>query len=634
MDTRSRLRSQDVRRRRLFFLVLLLVVSVTAALWYTARTRPHLWEQTRLLLGFTEYTTAVSQDRVRGTIYDRNYKEYAVTYERVSVYANIREIAVLAEALRPLAEIIGISENDLYERVEEGSLRTWLAKDISQAQEEKIRELDLPGIHLHREYVRYYPQQESAAHLIGFVERDSGLSGIEHYLNRLETSHRLEKGAVKDLPQVRNGSPGADGRHLVLTLDLKIQQILDRYLKNFSDAAPGIKVGALVMEAGSGSLVGYAQVPSFDPNRFHTYPEELFTDVFNETIAVPDQFKIFLRDVSLLESQSGKGLMSEPWSVAAEKRKLGIQLQLWDKLGAGSRAKPDFTSSQPARSDRVAHDSPATSRTDFETVPVMQTPLQLLTAITRIINGATSVTPHAADRFVLRRNQKEFLLKDLNPPLKKGVLQDGVSREARELFRVQAQPGPLRSALLEDKSTSYRMNGGMSSFLRHDVFMALVPIRDPELVIMVVMSSPGYLTEPEGDSMLTNEALEIIAPVVALQRVMKNLADMMSPGDKEEMNFSSTPSSGSLDENLNTDGAGQQPRSDIKMPLLTDMSLRKSLRLLQSASVDVEVRGTGRVVDQEPAAGAPLDSVKRVILILERDQVDADFKQSSDMKSE
>ncbi len=341
MGNQSRLRTHNVGRRRLLLFVLLLCV-IAAVFWYFFKERPGLWQQARLLLGLTEYTSTSIQENIRGTIYDRNYKELAVSYERVSVYANLREIEDLSGVVGLLSGIIGVSQNDLYNRIEAGNLRTWLARDINQLQEEEIRELDLPGIHLHREYVRYYPQLESAAHLIGFVEGESGLSGVEHYLNKLETSHRLEKGISNNSIKAGKSSPGIDGRHLILTLDLKIQHILDRYLKKFSGIAPGTKVGALVMEAGSGSLIGYAQIPSYDPNNFHTYPAEVFSDIFDETLALPDPFKFFLRDVSLLESQSGRGYPSKSWSLAAEQRKLGIQLQLWDRLGAGQSRKTRF----------------------------------------------------------------------------------------------------------------------------------------------------------------------------------------------------------------------------------------------------------------------------------------------------
>lgn len=633
MTARSRLRTRNARRRRLVLLLLLLLASAAALAWYGQELQPGLWDQVLTRIQLQESSTPGLPETVRGTIYDRNYKEFAVSYERVSVYANIREIDDLGRVIPPVSRVLGIPEEDLYDRVEEGNLRIWLAKDISQEQEEAVRNLSLPGIHLHKEFVRYYPQEESAAHLVGFVDGDTGLAGVEHYFNQLETSHRMDTNVTDSRPEVRS-RPGIDGRHLILTLDLKIQQILEKYLEKFPTSRDGLKVGALVMEADTGALVGYAQQPSFDPNRFYTYPETAFSDVFTETLAVPEPFKIFLRDVSLLESQTRPGQQSLPWSVAAEERKLGLQLQLWDRLGAGSRTKHDFVASQTGSLDRVAHDPPDAGARSFETVPVMQTPLQLLTAIARIVNGGKGVEPYSVDRFVLRENQKEYLLEKFSPLTREGAVDPGVSVEARELFRLQSEPGPLGSAMLSGASTSYRVTEGMSSFRQHHVSITLVPVHKPELVMLFVASYPGNRPARADDFLPGQDAMEMISPVVALQRVMKNLADMMRPGARQDVNFTEQQPDG--DGAAGTDAAGgdgQQPY-EVKMPQLSGFSLRKSLRLLQHAGVDVEVTGTGRVVGQEPEPGSVLAPGSRVLLILERDEVDAAFRQPSDEPQE
>ena len=99
--------------------------------------------------------------------------------------------------------------------------------------------------------------------------------------------------------------PGMDGRHLILTIDSKIQRILDDYLKRLSAANPGNSYGALVMEASTGGLVGYTQTPSFDPNKFHSYSETNFGDLFNEKITVPGCVQNFSQR-SLAPGESGQ----------------------------------------------------------------------------------------------------------------------------------------------------------------------------------------------------------------------------------------------------------------------------------------------------------------------------------------
>jgi cell division protein FtsI (penicillin-binding protein 3) len=620
MGSRSRLRTQSVGRRRLVILVCILGILLAVLAWMEKDHTLLLLERVERKIRLGKEIQPVGLEVPRGTIYDRNYKEFAISYERVSVYANIREIEDVNQVISPLSTILEIPENDLYDRMGKGRLRVWLAKDISQDQEDQIKQLDFPGIHLHREYIRYYPQKESAAHLIGFVEHDTGLAGIEEYLNKLEARHRLMKDDMDDLLRMGDTRPGIDGRHLILTLDAKIQSILEDYVQRLTASMPGVRIGALVMEADSGALVGYAQLPSFDPNRYHGYAQVTAADLFNEKIAVPDPFKIFLRDVSLLESYNGPGVPPLPWSLIAENRKLGIQLQLWNRLGAEGRLDCDFISTDPIDRNGIPFVGDTEAKRDWETVPEMQTPLQLLTAVTRVINGGVEVTPHGASRFVLRKNQQEYLLEDLEKKKRTGLLEKGTLPQARELFRLLSRRGPLDSSMMEGESSSLIDTAG-AGLLHHYLSMVAVPQDDPGLILLVTASGPGYQAGAAHQTSLSAEAFRIVGQIVALQQVMKNLTDMMSPREREEVNFRLAPGE--------SDALMSEPvvnGSETEMASLVGMSLRKCLRLLQSFDVEIEIQGTGRVVSQDPPAGTKLKPGARVFLVLEKDEVDPGYR--------
>lgn len=620
MGNRSRLRTQSVGRRRLVVLVVLLGIALAAWALTEKEQTLLLWERAENTIRLGKEQPPANQEIIRGTIYDRNYKEFAISYERVSVYANIREIEDVNQVIGPLSTILENPENDLYDRIGKGRLRVWLAKDISQDQEDEIKSLDLPGIHLHREYIRYYPQKESAAHLIGFVERDTGLSGVEQYLNKLEARHRLENDNTDDLLKMGDTQPGIDGRHLILTIDAKIQNILDEFVKRLSASMPGERIGALVMEADTGALIGYSQLPSYDPNRFHAFAQVTSADLFNEKIAVPEPFKIFLREVSLLESQNGPGLEPVPWSIAAEHRKLGVQLQLWNRIGADGRHEYDFITTDPIDRNGVPFIASTEKKRDFETVPEMQTPLQLLTAVTRVVNGGVEVTPHGSSRFVLRKNQQEFLLEDLQQKDRTGLLENGTDEQSRELFKLLGTRGPLGSTMLHGESSSV-IDSAQGGLQHHYLSMVTIPQKKPELVLLITTSGPGYQASQKNEASPSGEAFRIVAPIFALQRVMKNLTDMMSPKEQEEFNFRLTPhESDSLELKENVDPIGTE------MASLVGMSLRKCLRLLQSRDVEIEIQGTGRVVSQDPPAGTKLKPGARVLLVLERDGVDPGYR--------
>ena len=76
--------------------------------------------------------------------------------------------------------------------LETGSLRVWVAEDINQEQESAIKKRQLPGIYLQNEQVRFYPNATYAAHLIGYVDDNIGLAGIEFFYDRLLASKAVD----------------------------------------------------------------------------------------------------------------------------------------------------------------------------------------------------------------------------------------------------------------------------------------------------------------------------------------------------------------------------------------------------------------------------------------------------------
>jgi cell division protein FtsI (penicillin-binding protein 3) len=165
-------------------------------------------------------------------------------------------------------------------------------------------------------------------------------------------------------------------------------------------------------------------------------------------------------------------------------------------------------------------------------------------------------------------------------------------------------------------------------FTRHRLLLAMVSADKPEIVLMAVLSKPGIEVQERRDDSFVRDFGALIPPVAALQQVMKNLSDMMRPKVKEETNFSRSGEQGHDDEG---DSVLQETVSVSvgSMPDLSGMSLRKSLRLLQSTGVKVQVKGTGRVVEQKPSPGTKLSPETHVLIILRRDDVDAEFKKTS-----
>ncbi len=603
----------------------------------------------------------------RGIIYDRNFKEMALSLDRVSVYVRPRELEDIHGSAEQLATVLGMREQELLGRLEKDAQRIWLAKNISLEEEKAITDLHLSGIFLDREQVRYYPYKGVAAHVIGFADQNMGLAGAEHYYNRLLSQASISQDEFPHIDLAGHSRTGISGQHLALTIDLKIQDFLEKFVTSIGGGHEGVEIAAILMETETGAIVANANFPSFDPNIFYQYKKKLLANILLEPVVIPQEIRGFFQDAALLQADWDRYEQGYPWSIAAGTVDAGSELRLWERLGLSAVPDLDFSvqadhgrPGQRAGSETLsvagAKDSAGTTngKGNFVgigkkavapekatgTMPVEATPIQILLGMNYLLNGSHQVLPHVLDRVLERNGEHEYPFRlsvigetPISAALPAGRTQAShpASAEIWRLFKARGHKGVLDSVFVDTREFSFQPveagttagqsaagDGKDGEYVRNRMMFALLPAEKPELILMVIVRQP-YL-EPSLASAkdvwdLAGPAGKILPSMVALQQVHKNLSDMMSMSERKGSNYQQEQKKKAL--------AGLETVLESHHPLMPDlggMSLRRALRLLQDKKVKIRIQGTGRVVAQSPSAGIPLYGVKECLLTLKKDE--------------
>ncbi len=558
-----------------------------------------------------EDSLELATDLVRGTIFDRNYKELAVSLERVSVYVRTREITSPEDIASRLAVILDRDQEALLDIINNGGLRNWLARNITQEQEETIRNLHLRGVYLAKDYSRFYPQQESAAHIVGFAADGLGLGGAESYYDWLLSQFSVDKERPFD----------CDARqHLLLTLDMKLQQIVEDLVAQFCVQRPEAKIGFYVMDSVSGAIVGAAQHPSFNPNEYRLYDQDVLESLLVKPMVLPKLFRSFLRTASQLEGQFERQKKVLPWSLAFLPHNLGGELQLWQALGVGNEPSREFMIAPGTASLSETYPDASSFDGDFGTVPVMLSPLGLLNALGSLLNGGTVITAHVADAVIDPESGVAYPLQKNRAAREKKVVARQVSSELAHLARSYSVANNLGAVCWQDEAAISMKKGQQHYSTRNELLFGAFPVFGTELVMLLTLQStvlPGAVVNESPAVKAQTLFLQALPRMVALQQVGKGLQTVAEPDQEQVRNF---PRVGRDAGNRETPDEEMSERiSPGFMPNIVGLSLRKGLRLLQERRCEVRVYGTGRIVAQEPAAGAMLGDDVKCILRLERD---------------
>jgi cell division protein FtsI (penicillin-binding protein 3) len=227
----------------------------------------------------------------RGSITDRYGEPLAVSTPVDSVWVNPQELA--PEQIGPLAKTLRLDTRELTRRITSNLDREFLyvARHRQPAEALKVRALGIPGVHLMREYRRYYPSGEVAGHMLGFTNvDDAGQEGLElafdHWLAGEDGAKRVIQDRfgriVQDVESIRPARPGGD---LVLSIDLRIQYLAYRELKRAIRQHRARAGSVVVLDVATGEVLAMVNQPAYNPNDRDqiapkTYRNRAVTDIF------------------------------------------------------------------------------------------------------------------------------------------------------------------------------------------------------------------------------------------------------------------------------------------------------------------------------------------------------------------
>jgi len=176
------------------------------------------------------------------------------------------------------------SQNDIEaikKRLSSTRKAVYLKRKMSSERYETIKALNIKGVYFDQEWKRDYPQEKLASHVIGFVGMDpKGLEGIESYYDRelsgIEGYRKIIKdGKSRELSALEGKKIiQRDGYDIYLTLDAKIQYIVEKIIEETYQKYKPKSVSAIVLNPRTGEILSLANVPSYNLNNAFLSTEE------------------------------------------------------------------------------------------------------------------------------------------------------------------------------------------------------------------------------------------------------------------------------------------------------------------------------------------------------------------------
>ncbi len=402
----------------------------------------------------------------------------------------------------------------------------YLRRHINPMLAAQVEALDIPGVYLQREYRRYYPDGEVAAHVVGFTNIDDvGQEGLElaydDWLKGEPGAKRVIKDGkshiIEDVESIRLPAPGRD---LQLSIDRRIQYLAYRELKALMQEHKARAASAVVLDVKSGEVLAMVNQPSFNPNNRQNLNSSdmrnrAVTDVFEPgstmkpfvvakalesgryrpdtaVATAPGWMRVgsnTVRDVHDYGQLDVSGVIRKSSNVGIAKIALSLPAEeIWTQMSDLGFGVQTFSGFPGEASGLLPH---YTGWNAIETATlsfgygVSVTALQLAQAYAVLAADGVrrSVTfLHGQDAMQEHRVMPAAVARQVRYMLEEATGPDGTAPQARiPGFRVAGKTGTVRKSVA----------GGYSDSQYLSVFAGLAPVSDPRLVMVVMVDEPG-----------------------------------------------------------------------------------------------------------------------------------------------
>src|SRR5271167_284101 len=470
----------------------------------------------------------------RGVIYDRAGRELAMSIQVDSAFVVPSEAPDLPNTISLISRI---TKDD--PRVVLADCRAhkfcWVARKGDAEVIERIRALNLQGIHFQKEPKRFYPKRELAAQVLGYVGTDDqGLSGLERQFNqqlqgkpgKLMISVDARKhwfASVEKEPE--------SGDSVVLTIDQNIQYIAERELQRGMEETHAIAGTAIVENPRTGEILALTNRPTFNPNnrkeiRNEALKDRAVSDIYEpgstfkmvtlsagleEKITRPDEMfdcqmgSIVINGMRIRDSKphgvlSVADIMAESSDVGAIK----VGLRLGDDrfykyiraYGFGQRTGIELPGETPGMTKPVSRWSKVSLAAISMGQEIGISPLQLAGLVSTFANDGVWVAPRIVTGTVQPRGTPQTVA--FHPGASHRVISSYTAAEMRSMMQKVVLEGTGRRAILKGYTSAGKTGtaqkvdpatGAYSKTKYIGSFAGFAPVNNPQIVVSVILDS-------------------------------------------------------------------------------------------------------------------------------------------------
>lgn len=262
-------------RRRIHLLHRLVILAFVALACKLVYLQGFCFSQLSAKAAFLQ-SRVYTPEAARGHIYDRNGIPLAINADLESVYADPKRIEDPHEVAVTLARQLQLDPNKLAAKLRGGGRFVWVKRKVKPEVAQRIKALDIQGVGMRLERKRIYPPAGSAlANVIGFAGTDNdGLEGLERKWDSILAGtpgicvrvSGSEASSAPAPPKVLG--PARGGRHLVLTIDARVQEIAAEELRLQCHKLMPKSAALTILDPRTGDVLAMCSYPSFDPNHF------------------------------------------------------------------------------------------------------------------------------------------------------------------------------------------------------------------------------------------------------------------------------------------------------------------------------------------------------------------------------